>query len=217
MPNEHPGSSCADARAWFSAYRDRAVERDEARMSHMESCPGCAGYAEDLAALTRQVRLRAVDADDAVDVGELIAPAMAAFDAAPRRRRISAPRLVLGLAGVFGLAVAILGLLDVSGVYAATGFHLGWELYSFEAALSIGFLLAAWRPERHVSGLLPVTVGVAIMMLVPTFGAAGGSSDLLREVSHLPVWLGLFGLLLSLDLRKNRRTSTVGRPQVRPA
>jgi predicted anti-sigma-YlaC factor YlaD len=209
-----PSPTCDAARAWFSAFRDGEAARDDRHAEHMAGCAACVGYAEALATVTRQVRLRAAEP---VDRQGLVAPAVAAFDASPRRQRVGAPRLALGVAGVAGLVVAVLGLLDVSGVYSTAGFHLGWELYSFEAALAVGFLLAAWRPERYRGGLVPVTLAAAILMLVPALGTGVGTHDVLREASHLPVWLGLFALLLAGDPPRRRTAGPTARTEARPA
>jgi hypothetical protein len=202
---------CATARRWLSANRDDEAPLDAEAAAHIDACATCGKWADGLARVTRQARVREATRPhpDAV-----IAPALAVW----RPSRHAAPlaaKATLVASGVASLVIAVLGLLDVFGVVERTGFHLGWELYSFEAALGLGFLLAAWRPRRFVTGLLPVTAVVVVLMAVPA-AAAPGIADAGREASHVPVMLGLVGLLLAWDLGRrdapSRRPATEGAP-----
>jgi hypothetical protein len=84
-----------------------------------------------------------------------------------------------------------------SGDAAGAPPHPARELGAFQVALAIGFLLAAWRPERRVR-LLPV---VAVLSVCPAVVAvvdvAAGRTPASAEAHHLlpPAGLGLEWLL----------------------
>jgi hypothetical protein len=198
---------CERARAWLSAARDAQAGDDPRARAHLEGCGPCARWAATLDEVTRYARVRPGTAPD------VLGPALAAWpehSAAPSTwpdaRQTQVGRAVLAGAGLAGLALAALGLLDVFGYAGEAGFHLGWELYSFEAALAVGFLLAARSPRRYLGGLLPVALAAVLLTLVPSAGvAASGGADLVREASHVPLLAGVAGLLLLADARHRRR------------
>ncbi|MGH8902342.1 MAG: hypothetical protein ACRDYA_11835 [Egibacteraceae bacterium] len=183
---------CPTARRWLSALRDgEAAEHPELR-AHVQSCTACQRWDATTDALTRRVRVHRAGSPD------VAATALRAFQAGQRPRTLSGyARWVLGLAGVAGLVLAAVGFVVSPGAAAQPGVHLGHDVYSFETALALGFLLTAFRPDRYGRGLLPVTATAALLILLPsvTFVAAG-HQDLLREVSHIPMLIGLVGLLL---------------------
>lgn len=195
---------CTPARAWWSAFRDDAAPREGAHQRHVETCPECRDWVARVDRLSRAVRVAGVDAP-----GDLGGPARAAWAAqaatvgARRERRVA--RALLLLAGLGGLALCGIGLFLAPGYLDQAGRHLGWELYAFEAALSIGFLLSAHRPERWSPGLLPVTLIVAVLTVLPVL-SDGGERALLLELPHLTLLLGAAGLLLLRDAAAQGRS-----------
>jgi predicted anti-sigma-YlaC factor YlaD len=195
---EHP-AGCRAARAWLSASRDGEALHDEQAAAHLHACQACVAWAAALDELTGRLRLRpAVPLD-------LVGPALAAWrEQAGRRRdrRAAVGRALLGAAGTLGLLLAASRLVGMPPLSPRISAHAGRELAAFEAALAVGFLLAAWRPRRHGGGLLGVALTVAALIL------AGAVADLLAgrsqfggEVAHLPVVVGVVGLLLALPVR----------------
>jgi hypothetical protein len=195
-PSDRSAGDCLRARAWLSADRDEEASPDPAARAYVERCAGCRRAAS-VDALTRRVRLHAADAPD------VVTPALAAARRSPADARGGVPlgRALLAVAGLGGVAVAVLSVVVGVGPDPA-GRHLGWELLSLEAALGVSFCLAAWRLRRHLVGLVPVTVAAALLTLAAS--AASGAAvpaEPLQEVSHLFVLLGLLGLLSALPPR----------------
>ena len=89
--------------------------------------------------------------------------------------------MLVGLA-VAQLAIAVPDLLG-------GGTHAAHELGSWDIALAVGFLFAAWRPER-AAGMVPL-VGALVVLLLATSGmdVADGDARAARELSHvLEIW-----------------------------
>ena len=109
---------------------------------------------------------------------------------APRRRGVDVPRWAVGLAGVFGV------LLDTAVLFGGLE-HSRQDVAALHLALSIGFLIAAWRPTRYAGGLAPVAAAAAVLLFLPTATDSSVlTSGAVDELSHLPVVVGAAGLLL---------------------
>ena len=220
MSSSDPPARCARARAWLSAYRDGEELNDAEAAAHVASCPACTAWGQALDGLTGRLRVRPATSLD------LVGPALAAWDKQPAgpRRRVAVGRLLLGLAGLLGWLLAASRVAGVPPLGPAISAHAGRELAAFEAALSVGFVLAAWRP-RHADGLLAVAVTVVGCTLVGSAAdVLAGRSQLGYEVAHLPLVAGLVGLLLARPGRPPRadelqpRSLGDGRsPPARPA
>jgi predicted anti-sigma-YlaC factor YlaD len=198
-----PLDVCPAARRWLSAFRDgEAAEHPELR-AHVQSCAACQRWDATADALTRRVRVRSAGCPD------VAAAAVHAFQA-KQRPLAGYARGALGLAGVTGLVLAIFGLVASPGGVAEPWLHLGHDMYSFETALALGFLLTALRPD-YGRGLLPVTATAVLLTVLPSVAfVAADHRDLLTEVSHVPMLIGLVGLLL-LVLDGRRRLATTRR------
>ncbi|MDJ0769053.1 MAG: zf-HC2 domain-containing protein [Ilumatobacter sp.] len=180
----HTGSkACARARELMSAASDLELGgRGERELdTHLASCPDCREYAERLAGLTRAIRLRPADRD-----GEFVERVMRGSGKLGRGRWL---RPALAWCGVVVIARSVepllLGEVDDAPTHVAR--HVGaWGL-----ALGIGFLYAAWRPQR-ASGLMPLVVALLATMLVSaTFDMVGGVRSLADELVHLVELVGL--------------------------
>jgi predicted anti-sigma-YlaC factor YlaD len=186
---------CQSARGWQSAYRDGETFNDARAADHIQACPGCTAWVEALDGLTGRLRVRSAASHD------LVGPALAAWRSRAERgadQRARAGRAVLLSAGLAGLLLAVSRLVGFPPVSPRISAHAGRELAAFEAALAVGFILAAWRPRRHADGLLVVA------LTVTAFTVAGASADLLvgrhqlgSEVAHLPLLAGTLGLVLT--------------------
>jgi hypothetical protein len=80
----------------------------------------------------------------------------------------------------FALAVPVLVAVFLG---TETGTHAGREMASFDAAVAVGFLLAAWRPSR-ARAYVPVAIVLAGCLAVTSGG------DLIRGVTTLPHEVG---------------------------
>jgi predicted anti-sigma-YlaC factor YlaD len=196
---EHP-VGCRSAREWLSAFRDGEAFHDEPAARHLATCEACAAWVRALDGLTGRLRLRPAARLD------LVGPALAAWRAgvAGRRRlRVAAGRAVLAAAAVTGVLLAASRLAGVPALSPSIGAHAGRELAGFEAALAVGFALAAWRPRQHAGGLLWVALTVAALTLAGSAtDVLGGRSQLAAEAAHLPLLAGVVGLALTRPARR---------------
>jgi predicted anti-sigma-YlaC factor YlaD len=154
---------------------------------HLAGCGACRRFAAEAETLHRSLRLRSADA-----VPDLSAPIMASIDGERARLQDSrrwALRMALVAVGVVQLAAALPAL--VLGDDAGLPVHAARHIGSFDAALAVGFLVAAWRPAR-IAGLLPVLVVLVACLL------GGAAVDVLSgqvpapgEALHLVVLVGL--------------------------
>ena len=185
---------CRDARTETSARLDGEADAAtiDALEAHLATCPGCRAYAAEVASVHRRVRLRAAEPMPA----DLTAGILAAIGNDAHDSRVGSLRLGLAVVGVIQILVALPALLlgEDAGLPAHTARHLG----SFAVALGIGFLVAAWRPER-VGGMLAITAALVACLLVSSaFDVAAGDAQAWSELGgHATeiVGLGLCWLL----------------------
>lgn len=166
---------------------------------HLETCPACMGFATDAESLHRVVRI--APADPVPDLTPRILHAIG--EAEPMRRRERVLRGGLAAVAIVQIMLAVPALLlgDDAGLPVHAARHLG----SFDVALAIGFLFAAWRPSQ-VRGLLPVaTALVACVVATSTLDIVERHAALLSETHHVPELLGLvFSYLLVHPLGSRR-------------
>lgn len=99
-------------------------------------------------------------------------------------------RMLLVLAGLAGVLLNGLALADGLG-------HAGQDLVAMKIAVSIGFLLAAYRPDKYARGMAPVAAAAAALLFLPTFGDTTLIAEqAIAEAAHLPIVAGAAGLLL---------------------
>lgn len=204
MPTD---GTCSTARRWLSADRDGEALYDPSARAHLDGCRACSAWEHALDDVTRRLVVYPAGSPDT------LGPALASWQdkasepAADPELRLA--RAVLALAGVVGMMLAAMAAFAPATFGA--GAHFGRDLVAFEAALSGGFLLAAWRPQRYSGSLLPVAGIAGVLTLLLTAGdLTTASVDLLAEASHVPVLFGLAGLFLLLDAanRSGRRRTT---------
>lgn len=177
--------SCEAARVLVSAAADDevgAVEREVIDM-HLIACPACSAYADRVASLTRQFRLRPAEPvpDVAARVLERSRP--------PRLGRGGWLRPALAWVAVVIAAQSVGPLVFGQADGAAT--HVARHLGAFGAALGIGLLYAAWKPHRAF-GLLPFAVALVVAMSVgATLDVVSGTSTFASEALHLTELAGL--------------------------
>jgi predicted anti-sigma-YlaC factor YlaD len=167
---------------------------------HLERCTACRAFARDAESMHREVRLAR-----APSVPDLTAPILASIgsdNSSVNHER--ALRVTLAIVAGVMIVAALPALLfgDDAGLPVHAARHIG----SFDLAVAVGFLFAAWRPSR-LPGLLPVvTALVACLVATSVLDVLDGSTAALTEVQHAVEVVGLAAAwLLAHPLRPRRR------------
>lgn len=181
--------SCHDVREAVSALLDSEESLLDAGVieSHLASCAECRAFAAQARSLHRSLRMSAAPA-----VPDLTDSILGAIGAVRRRPAPDGRDLALRLAlVVLALAQIAVGIPSLLGSDSGLPVHDARHLGSFGLALAVGFLFAAWRPER-ITGLLPV-VAALVVCLVGTsmFDVVAGRTAAMSEVSHVTEIAGL--------------------------
>ena len=167
---------------------------DAAIYAHLAGCTDCRGFAHDAEALHRTVRLAPAPAIPDLTPGILAAigeerdaaglPATAPSDDANH-----ALRWILVAIAVAQIAVAIPPL--IFGTDAGLPVHAARHIGSFDVALGVGFLYAAWKPSR-IPGLLPVVAALVVCLVGSSLlDVAAGNTAAFGEVQHVLDFVGL--------------------------
>ncbi|OKI89274.1 zf-HC2 domain-containing protein [Micromonospora sp. CB01531] len=181
--------TCDEVRLALSARLDGEDPQAPAAAleAHTGSCPGCRSWLAHAERVTRLTRLQPVDVPD------LTAPVLAAVAAdraaaragaaAAGRARRQVLRVAVAVAAAAQFAVALPILLAGLGVDADP--HTSREMASFDAALAVGFALAAWRPER-ARAFLPVALVLAVCLAGTSLvDIAASTTAAVHELGHL--------------------------------
>jgi predicted anti-sigma-YlaC factor YlaD len=167
---------------------------------HLAECPACVTWAEELSTLHRMVRVR-----EAEVVPDLTGAILGSQPAPTARRRwrtevISPARWALFVVALTQLVLAAPAL--VLGEDAGATIHVARELGSFDVALAVGLLVAAWQPAR-AWGLLPVVAALALVMAgTAVIDVVRGTAAGFGEAHHVLDVAGL--VLLWLVAREER-------------
>ena len=156
--------------------------------AHLAGCADCRAYAHDTEALHRSVRLAPAPAipDLTPSILHAIGTESTA-DAEPDTNL--ALRWILVAIAFAQIAVAIPAL--VLGSDAGLPVHTARHIGSFDVALGVGFLYAAWKPSR-IPGLLPVVAALVACLVGSSFlDVAAGSTRALGEAQHVLDFVGL--------------------------
>jgi predicted anti-sigma-YlaC factor YlaD len=182
---------CSRAREALSAVLDgESITDGTALTAHVRTCTACRHFL---------VGARALDALTHADLAE--APDLTAWvlEAARAERHRPDPitstlRLGLVAVGVVQLALAVPGL--VYGSDEGAPIHIAHEVGSWDLALAIAFVFAAWRPLRAV-GLLPFAAALSGALIVTAIiDVAHGRAVALPETAHLLELVGTAFLYL---------------------
>jgi predicted anti-sigma-YlaC factor YlaD len=195
---------CHTIRAAISARLDGEDPGVEAAAldEHMLQCAACRAFAHDAEVMHRDSRLARAPA-----VPDLTAPILKAIGSdRPHRHATHERALRFTLVGVaLIMIVAALPAL-VLGDDAGLPVHAARHVGSFDLALAIGFLFAAWRPSR-IAGLLPVVAAlVACLVATSILDVIDGRTGALTESQHIVEVAGLAAAwLLAHPLAPRRR------------
>jgi predicted anti-sigma-YlaC factor YlaD len=179
---------------------------------HLAGCADCAGWAEDVARITRRARLAT-----APPVPDLTARVLEALPrelpgtAAAARARLteSALRLALLAVGVAQAGIAWPSLATGAGAMSAP-LHMAHESGAWNLALAAAFLAVAAAP-RLAPGALPFLGTFAALLTVVTVGdLAAGRVHLDRAAAHLLLVAGV--LLVAGTAWRGRRRRTLPAP-----
>jgi len=191
---DYEGMKCDTAREAISALLDDElagvpVERVE---EHLAGCRDCRVWKQAAHAVTRSVRLEAARLPSA-DVAGVVSVVKASSRVPGRPSRLTVARVALVAVAVAQIAVAAPGL--IFGSDHSAPMHVAHEMGSFDMALAIGFLVAAWKPDR-ARGMRPL-VGAAALLLVVTAisDLVGGRTSLGDEAPHVMAVIGWFLLV----------------------
>jgi len=167
----------------------------QAVADHLGDCVGCARFAEGAQVLHRTTRLRSAE-----PVPDLVGAVLARVET-PKRREHEWARYALFAVALTHLVLALPAL--VLGDSVGASVHIARELGSWDVALAVGMLYAAWRPER-AAGLLPFAVALAAALaFTAVLDVTSGRESAISESHHL---LELIGVgLLALVARPYRR------------
>lgn len=155
--------------------------------AHVATCAACAAFASGAAAQHRALRIRAAE-----PVPDLTSTIIAALPAQARPQPVREwARYALFAVAVTQLLLALPAIL--LGEDPGASVHIARELGSFDVALGIGLLWAAWQPRR-AAGLLPMMFALAgAMAVTAVLDVVRGEAPALSEAHHL---LDLAGLVL---------------------
>lgn len=158
--------------------------------AHLAGCADCRAFSHRAEALHRSVRLAPAPAIP--DLTPAILTAIGAETLGTDRAEPDtnlALRWILVAIAVAQIAVAIPAL--VFGSDAGLPVHTARHIGSFDVALAVGFLYAAWKPSR-IPGLLPVVAAlVACLVGSSLLDVASGNTRALGEAQHVLDFVGL--------------------------
>jgi predicted anti-sigma-YlaC factor YlaD len=160
--------------------------------AHLQSCVGCREFAASATRLHRTARL--APAPDVPDLTPVILARMGpAADRGEAENSLALRWILVALALVqIGVALPALVLGSDAGAAVHTARHIG----SFDVAIAVGFLFAAWRPSR-IPGLLPVVAAlVACLVGSSLLDVIAGNTRALAEAQHATDFAGLAVLWL---------------------
>jgi predicted anti-sigma-YlaC factor YlaD len=180
--------------------------------AHLERCVSCREFAASATRLRRASRLSV--AEEVPDLSPAILATVAAStpDELSQGDQVQVVlRWVLVALAIVQIAVAVPSL--VFGSDAGASVHVARHIGSFDIAVAVGFLFAAWRPSR-ISGLLPVVAAlVACLVASSMLDVLSGNAQALGEAHHGIDFAGLAVLWL-LSRTTGEVTARVPRPKL---
>ena len=160
--------------------------------THLETCGECREFMVSAARLHRSTRVAPAPAMP--DLTPAILAAIGDDASAPDQDTQLALRWVLAILAVVQIGVAVPAL--ILGSDAGLPVHAARHLGSFDIAVAVGFLFAAWRPAR-IPGLLPVVAAlVACLVASSLLDVVAGNTGALGEAHHATEFAGLAVLWL---------------------
>jgi predicted anti-sigma-YlaC factor YlaD len=193
-PGDYRDMECARAHEVMSANLDGEANADERRhlMHHLAVCADCRTVANDLTALHRALRVT-----PAPEVPDLTPAILAATTPAPPEpRKLRLLRLVIAASSIALFVLALPELLAEHSMMNHGARHLG----AIDIALAAGFAIVAWRPQRSLSGFLPIATVLVGVCLAVTFADHTANVHLATHAWSI-VGLGAAWMLEAIALR----------------
>jgi predicted anti-sigma-YlaC factor YlaD len=161
--------------------------------AHLAGCADCREFSHRAEGLHRSVRLAPAPEIPDLTPGILTAIGAESLEADLLKDGETdtnvALRWILVAIAVAQIAVAIPAL--VLGSDAGLPVHAARHIGSFDVALGVGFLYAAWKPSR-IPGLLPLVAALVVCLVGSSLlDVADGSTKALGEVQHVLDFVGL--------------------------
>jgi predicted anti-sigma-YlaC factor YlaD len=183
---------CFTAREAVSAMldgEDPGTDRDLVQ-AHLAACAACREWQDAAHEVTRRARLQ-IARPGPPRTDETLTAVRASARVRRRPPPAAGARFALAAVAAGQLALTVPSLL--LGHDHSLPVHVAHEMGSFDAALAVGFLVAAWRPGRALG--MRAMVGAAAMLLVTTAAVdlVTGQTNLAEEAPHL---LAVAGWLL---------------------
>jgi predicted anti-sigma-YlaC factor YlaD len=150
--------------------------------AHLADCVACRVWQDAAHEVTRRVRLQSAHPSPA-RTSEVLAAVQA------RARVTRQPRTVLlarlALAGVAAAQLALTVPCLLYGHDHSAPEHIAHEMGAFDAALAVGFAVAAWRPWRALGMRALVGAAAALLVITAIADLAAGRTSLGDEAPHL--------------------------------
>jgi predicted anti-sigma-YlaC factor YlaD len=173
---------CETAREAISALiddEDAGVDPQELD-DHLLECPDCRAWQAAAHEVTRNARLEPVR-PVMVPSEELVGAVLA--HSRPPRRSVTWVRA--GLVAVAAAQVWVTVPSLMSGHDHKAPEHIAHEIGAFAMALAVGFVVAAWKPDRARGMHALVGAVAALLVVTSTVDLLHGRTDLGEEAPHL--------------------------------
>jgi predicted anti-sigma-YlaC factor YlaD len=189
FPIDYVTVKCETAREAVSALLDDEEPEVEPRSldEHLQTCADCRRWRSAAHEVTRNARLEPAR-PVTVPSDELVAAVLA--HSRPPRRPGS---VALARAGLVALAAAqtwitVPSLLLGRDHHAPE--HIAHEIGAFAMALAVGFLVAAWRPDRARGMRTLVGIVAGLLLVTAALDLIHGRTDFSEEAPHLLTIVG---------------------------
>jgi predicted anti-sigma-YlaC factor YlaD len=182
--------NCSVAREAISATLDgEAPGVASSELSrHLAACADCNAWRESAHIVTRRARLAPAEAAPTVREGLLAAVREESRESSRTLSPLTEARLGLVAIAIIQIVLTVPAL--ILGSDREAPLHVAHEMGAFDMALAIGFLAAAWQPERARG--MHVLVGAAALLLLGTavVDLLTGHTTAADEAPHLLVLAG---------------------------
>jgi predicted anti-sigma-YlaC factor YlaD len=189
---DYVGVKCEAAREAISALLDDEAAGVNGRVleEHLMRCAECCRWQALAHEVTRNARLepaRPVPIRSDVLIGSVLARSR------PPRRPTPLTWARVGLVAVALAQAVVTAPSLLYGRDHSAPVHVAHEVGAFAMALAVGFLVAAWRPDRARGMRTLVGAAAALLVVTAVLDLVGGRTDMGDEVPHL---LAVVGWLL---------------------
>ena len=205
VPIDYVVVNCETAREAISALlddEDPGIDRQELDR-HLLACPGCRHWRTAAHEVTRNARLEPAR-PATVPSDELVGAVLA--HSRPPRRPGALTWARIGLLAVAAVQALVTAPLLLSGHDHAAPTHIAHEIGAFAMALAVGFVVAAWKPDRAHGMRTLVGALVALLAAVAVLDLLHGRTHIGDEAPHL---LPVVGWLLLIYLASGTPSTTV--------